>query len=124
MRPISVLVVDASPAFLRLAVRLLEGLDPGHVLVAGTARSGEEGLALAERLRPQVVLVEVAPPGAAEIVRRFRERLPSAGLVALARGRVAEERQAALDAGADEFILKARLGTDLWPAIRRAAARS
>jgi DNA-binding NarL/FixJ family response regulator len=54
-----VLIVDDHPSFRRLATKVLEA---GGFDVVGEAGDGEEALALARRLRPQVVLLDVLLP--------------------------------------------------------------
>jgi DNA-binding NarL/FixJ family response regulator len=54
-----VLIVDDHPSFRRLATKVLEA---GGFDVVGEAGDGEGALALAHRLRPQVVLLDVLLP--------------------------------------------------------------
>jgi DNA-binding NarL/FixJ family response regulator len=56
-----VLVADDSPAFLRAAVAVVAAAD-GFELV-GVARSGEDAVATAERVRPDLVLLDIRMPG-------------------------------------------------------------
>jgi DNA-binding NarL/FixJ family response regulator len=56
----TVLVVDDHAGFRRSARALLEA---GGFAVVGEAGDGEEAVAAAERLRPQVVLLDVQLPG-------------------------------------------------------------
>ncbi|MBL7500696.1 response regulator transcription factor [Frankia sp. CNm7] len=58
---VSVLVVDDQRPF-RLAARAVVRRAPGFVL-AGEAESGEAGVAAAETLRPDLVLMDVNLPG-------------------------------------------------------------
>jgi two-component system, NarL family, invasion response regulator UvrY len=58
---IRVLVVDDQPMFLDVACSLIE-MTPGFEPV-GQARSGEQGVALAATLRPDLVLMDVRMPG-------------------------------------------------------------
>lgn len=59
--PIKVLVVDDS-AFMRRAItKMLEG--EAEIAVAGTARNGEEAIAKAAQLNPDVITMDVEMPG-------------------------------------------------------------
>lgn len=127
MTPIPVLLVDDNPAFLRMATRFLQEHCGSVVVVAGVAGGGEEALVKAQDLRPEVVLLDLAMPDlpGLEVIPRLRAALPEVGIVVLTLLDVAAYRQAALEAGADGFVSKATLGTNLLPAIQQAVqARS
>jgi DNA-binding NarL/FixJ family response regulator len=119
MSPIPVLLVDDNRAFLRILTRFLGAED--EVVVIGTAGNGQEALERAESLRPQVILLDLAMPGlnGLEAIPRLRRVVPDAGIIALTVLDTNGYRQAALAAGADDFVPKAVLNTDLLPAIRR-----
>jgi DNA-binding NarL/FixJ family response regulator len=121
MKPISVLLVDDNPSFLRIATRFLQEHD--DVAVVGAAGGGEEALALAQDLQPDIVLIDLAMPGLSglETIPRLRAALPEAGIIALTVLDTISYWQAALSAGANDFVPKTRLNTDLLPAIRRVA---
>jgi DNA-binding NarL/FixJ family response regulator len=121
MKPISVLLVDDNPSFLRIATRFLEQHD--DVVVVGAAGGGEEALALAQDLEPDIVLVDLAMPGLSglETIPHLRAMLPEVGIIALTMLDTNSYRQAALEADANDFVPKASLDTDLLPAIRRVA---
>jgi DNA-binding NarL/FixJ family response regulator len=121
MNPISVLLVDDNPRFLRIATRFLQEHD--DVVVVGAAGGGEEALTLAQDLQPDIVLIDLAMPGLSglETIPRLRAVLPEVGIIALTVLDTNSYRQAALAAGADDFVPKASLSTELLPAIRRVA---
>ncbi len=121
MKPISVLLVDDNPAFLRIVTRFLQQHD--DVVVVGAAGGGEEALALAQDLQPDIVLIDLAMPGLSglETIPRLRAMLPKVGIIALTVLDTNSYRQAALEAGANDFVPKASLNTDLLLAIRRVA---
>lgn len=121
MKPISVLLVDDNPAFLRIATRFLQVHD--DILVIGAAGGGEEALALAQDLQPDVVLIDLAMPGLSGLatIPLLRAMLPEVGIIALTVLDIKSYRQAALEAGANDFVPKASLNTDLPPIIRRVA---
>jgi DNA-binding NarL/FixJ family response regulator len=119
MAPISVLLVDDNPTFLRILRRFL-GEEEG-LLVVGTASSGEEALAIAQGQQPQVILLDLAMPGLGGLntIPRLRSKMPDVSIIALTVLDSSGYREAALAAGADDFVAKADLSTDLVPAIHR-----
>jgi DNA-binding NarL/FixJ family response regulator len=121
MKPISILLVDDNPAFLHIASRFLQEYD--DVVVVGTAGGGEEALALAQDQHPDIVLIDLAMPGLSGLatIPLLRIVLPEVGIIALTVLDTNGYRQAALAAGANDFVPKASLDTDLLPAIRRLA---
>ena len=123
MNPISVLIADDNPTFLRIVTRFLEEQSRKTVSVVATARGGEEALAQAEALRPQVVLIDLNMPGLSglEAIPRLRRALPDAGIIAVTLLDTDAYRKAALAAGADDFVPKMTLNAELLPAIRRVA---
>jgi len=121
MTPISLLLVDDSATFLYFVSRFLREQHSDEVMIAGLAEGGEAGLAQAQALRPDIVLIDLAMPGlpGLKAIPRLREALPNLGIIALTLMEPNGYRQAALAGGADEFVSKATLATDLLPAIRR-----
>lgn len=120
MKPISVLLVDDNPKFLHFATRFLEAHD--DVVVIGTATGCDEAITQAEELRPQVMLLDLAIPdlsSSLEAIPRLRRMLPEMGIIAVTLFDTDGYRQAALKAGADDFIPKRTIDTDLLPAIWR-----
>lgn len=119
---ISVLLVDDSVTFLHATTQFLEAHE--GIVVAGTADNGNDALEQAEKLRPQVILSDLAMPGlpGLQTIPKLREMLPEAGIIALTVMNTNSFRQAALAAGADVFIPKSSMRTDLIPAIQKLAA--
>ena len=68
-----------------------------------------------------MVLIDLAMPGmpGLEAIPHLRRMLPELGIVALTVMNTKSFRQAALSAGADVFVPKASMRTDLLPAIRQ-----
>jgi two-component system chemotaxis response regulator CheB len=106
-RTITVVVTDDS-AFMRRAIqKMLE--KEADIRVVGTAASGEEGIALVERLRPDVVTMDVEMPGIGglEAARAIVERRgPPIIMVSAVTREGAETTLRALEAGAVDFIPK------------------
>jgi DNA-binding NarL/FixJ family response regulator len=113
---IRLLVVDDNEPFLRVATDFLQRHD--ELIVVGAICEGEEALAQAQDLGPQVILIGLDKPGL-ETISRLRKVLPGVGIIALTLLEGNAYRQAVMAAGADELVRKAELTTDLLPAIRR-----
>jgi NarL family two-component system response regulator LiaR len=90
--------------------------------LAGEAPSGEAAVALAERAKPDVVLMDMVMPGmdGAEATRRIRERCPEVQVIALTSFKEDELVQGALSAGAIGYLLKNVTAEELAQAIRAA----
>ena len=81
MAPISLLLVDDNANFLRLASRFLREQYPDDVVVVGIAEGGEAGLAQAQALRPDVVLIDLTMLGlpGLKAIPFLRAALPKLG---------------------------------------------
>ena len=123
MPPISLLLVDDNPRFLQVLSRFLHTRYSADVAVIGMARNGIEALARAQVVRPQVVLLDLAMPGMPgwEVIPRLRKELPEVGIIVLTLLESGGYREMVLEAGADAFIGKSALATELMPAICRVA---
>jgi DNA-binding response OmpR family regulator len=74
-----------------------------------------------EGVNPQVILVDLAMPGlpGLETIPHLRRMMPELKIIALTVMNSPSFRRAALAAGADVFLPKATMRTDLLPAIRQ-----
>ena len=122
MKPVRVLLVDDNPTFLRIATRYLHETCQDQMMVAGTASDGEQALALAQHLQPQLVLLDLMmpPPNGLDMIPRLRACLPDVCIVVLTLLDTSSYRGAALAAGADAFVAKAAMSTDLLPTVQQA----
>ena len=79
----------------------------GHEIV-GEAGDGEEAVTHAPSTAPEVVLLDLNMPNMSgfEALPQLRELLPSCKILILTTGHAPQERQRALEAGADGFIVK------------------
>ena len=115
MRP-TVLIVDDHPAFRQSAAALLE--EEGFVVI-GEAADGDEAIAAVERLRPQVVLLDIQLPGSDGF--RVAERLadgPHPPSVVLISSRDASAYGSRLEATtAQGFISKSELSGSTLAAL-------
>ena len=121
MPPISLLLVDDNPRFLQVLTRVLHVRFSDEVVIVGTAGGGMEALVQAQNLRPQVILLDLVMPGLGGLsaIPRLRSMMPDVGIIVLTVLDAKGYREAALAAGADDFVGKASLYTDLFPAIQR-----
>jgi NarL family two-component system response regulator LiaR len=117
---IRVLLVDDHPV-VRQGLRALLSTQDG-IEVVGEADDGDVAVSAAERLSPDVVLMDVVMPAmdGVEALRRIVERRPETRVVMLTS--YADERRAieAVDAGASGFLLKDASPRDVVSAIRAA----
>jgi two-component system nitrate/nitrite response regulator NarL len=96
MKPISVLLVDDNPVFLRVATRFLQQHD--DIVVVGAAGGGEEALALTHDLQPDIVVMDLAMPSLSGLatIPLLQVVLPGVGIIALTVLGANSYRQAAL----------------------------
>ena len=92
--------------------------------LVGEAGGGEEAVRLCERLRPDVVLMDLVMPGmdGAAATRAIRERCPQIQVIALTSFKEQELVQGVLEAGAIGYLLKNVAANELAGAIRAAHA--
>ena len=92
--------------------------------VVGSVGDGRELLAEAERLHPDVIVLDITMPrlDGIEAARQLRRSHQLARLVFLTVHEDADYARAALDAGGLGYVVKTRLASDLLPAIRAALA--
>jgi len=117
--PIRVLIAD-DHAILRDGIRSLLERQP-DLLVVGEARDGQEALAQAQALIPDIVLMDVAMPGmdGLEATRRLRQLLPDIKVLILTQHDNREYIAPALQAGAVGYVLKRSGGREVVNAIRQ-----
>jgi NarL family two-component system response regulator LiaR len=118
--PIRVLIVD-DHAVVREGLRSFLELQEGMTVV-GEAEDGEEAVAAAEQLRPDVVLMDLVMPkvDGVEAMRRLRERVPAARVIVLTSFLEDERLLPAVRAGAAGYLLKNAQPQELARAIRTA----
>lgn len=118
---IRVLIADDHSLFRQGLARILA--DFPELRVVGEAASGEEAAALAERLAPDVVLMDVRMPGGgSEATRLIREGHPEIQVIMLTVSDKDEDLYAALQAGARGYLLKDAPARELVEAIHRVHA--
>ena len=118
---IRVLVVDDHPLFRQGVVHVL-GSAP-DLTVVGEAASGEEALALARELLPDVVLLDISMPGWGGLVttERISAACPASAIVILTVSEDKDKLLAAFKAGARSYVLKGVSSKELADVVRTAA---
>ena len=119
--PVRVLLVD-DHAVVRQGLKLFLGLDP-LIEVVGEAANGEEALAEAERLIPDVVIMDLMMPVMDGITatKHLRRRLPDTEIIALTSTLEEHKVNGAIEAGAISYMLKDASSDTLAEAIHAAA---
>ncbi|HEY4348014.1 MAG TPA: response regulator transcription factor [Gaiellaceae bacterium] len=120
--PIRVLIVD-DHAVVREGLRAFLSLQEG-IEVAGEAGDGEEAVETADRLRPDVVLMDLVMPrlDGLAAMRILRERVPAARVIVLTSFLDDDKLMPAMRAGAAGYLLKNAEPKELARAIHAAHA--
>lgn len=120
MPRIRVLIAD-DHAILREGLRALLRLHD-DIEVVGEAADGREAVDLAARLRPDVVLMDIAMPGLGglEATIELRRVLPDVKVIVLTQYDDREYLRRFLQAGVSGYLLKKTAGSELASAIRAA----
>ncbi|MEU3791759.1 response regulator transcription factor [Streptomyces fructofermentans] len=121
-RPVRLLVCD-DHAVVRAGLLALLGSEPG-IEVVGQAGTGEEALALAARLTPDVVLMDLqlgAGIDGVETTRRLTASHGAPHVLVLTTYDTDADITRAIEAGATGYLLKAERPEELFAAIHAAA---
>jgi two-component system response regulator DesR len=113
VRHTRVLAIDDSPEFLS-SLQSFFATTPDFYLV-GTARSGSEALALAQELRPDLVLMDLQMAGmnGLEATSKIRDRFPDMAVVIVTAHEIPGLWQVCHENGACDCVKKSRLYHDL-----------
>ena len=116
-----ILVVEDHPLFRKGVVTLLDAVD--DMTVVGTAGSGEQAVAVAQELRPDVVLMDLQLPGMSgiEATRAIVGADPDVRVLVLSLFEDDDSVFLALRAGARGYVLKDADEDELTGAIRAVA---
>jgi DNA-binding NarL/FixJ family response regulator len=119
---LKVLVADDHPLILQGLRRSLEACD--DIEVVGEARSGTEVVALVERRRPDVVLLDLRMPGmdGVECVRQIKQSSPEVKAVVLSACDDRPSIESAEKAGASAYVIKSVSSVDIPALLRQVAA--
>jgi len=118
MEKISILITD-DHAVVRQGLRFLLKSAP-DMEVVGEAENGRQAIEKAERLRPKVVLMDLAMPllNGAQATRELRKKAPSVRVLALSTYSDVRSVRQMLEAGALGYVVKQSAGEELLQAIR------
>ncbi|MEJ5369969.1 MAG: response regulator transcription factor [Bryobacteraceae bacterium] len=120
-RPIRILLADDHSMVRQGFRRILEAQEEFEI--AGEASDGRQAVELAQQLRPDVVVMDVAMPGlnGIEATRRICESSPRTRVLALSMHRDSVYVREILRAGARGYLLKDAFDADLVAAVRAVA---
>ena len=120
MNVIKVLLADDHPA-LRAGIKGM--LEKAGIEVVGEAAAGDEALRLAERLGPDVLVLDAVMPGlrAPQVIHRLRETHPDLRVLVLTAYDDNELVFGLLEAGAVGYVLKEEALETIEAAVRAAA---
>ena len=116
-KPFRVLIAEDDESFLDAIALLLE--QDARFAVAGKTRNGREAVERAEESAPDAVVMDIEMPvvDGVEATRQLRAAAPDLPIVAVS-GHDYEERVLEIrQAGADDYVRKARIAAELLPAL-------
>ncbi len=92
--------------------------------VVGEAHDGAEAIACVAKLRPDIVLMDIAMPGTNGIdaTRTILQQYPGTRILVLTQHEEKQYVMALLKAGASGYLLKGAIGSDLIHALRTVAS--
>ncbi len=113
---IRAIAVEDDEAVAKLIAQVLTSYG---VEVCGTAASGEDGVALARREKPDIALVDLGLPkmSGEDVIATIRQELPKTACIALTAVDIPARVLAAMRAGASGYILKPFHAADLTKAV-------
>lgn len=114
-----VLIVD-DQEFIRRGIRAVLS-DAEDIVVCGEATEGREAIALAQKLRPDIIVMDISMPilDGLEATREIRRTLPQIRVLTLSQYDIPDVVRGALAAGAAAHVSKIVVWTQLVSTLRR-----
>lgn len=112
-------VIAEDHTILREGLRALLSSEPDLQIVA-EAGNGREAIQAANLHKPRLILIDITMPltNGTEAIRRIKRRYPEIKVIVLTVHKTEEYIRAALEAGADGYVLKDDPSSELLHAIR------
>ena len=119
--PQTILIVDDHPLFRKGVIQLIQAAPEFRFV--GEAASGGEGLTLAHRLHPDMILLDLnmKDMNGVEVLKAIKDEGLESRVIMLTVSDQAEDLIAALQAGADGYLLKDMEPEDLMQQLAEAA---
>ncbi len=118
---VRVVVVESQTLVQKALAMLINSID--GLQVVGTAATIDEGAAVAERLRPEVVLMSIAGEwGVFAAAQKINKRSPSTHVILLDERTLDANARETLRVGASGYLTKAQPDHQIENALRRAAS--
>ena len=112
-----VLVVEDFEPFRRMLISVLA--EVSGLEIVGEVSDGLEATQQAERLQPDLILLDIGLPtlDGIEAARRIHKLIPECKILFLSQESSADVVQEAFDSGAQGYVVKTEAGSDLLPAL-------
>ena len=119
--PQTILVVDDHPLFRKGVIQLIHAAPEFRFV--GEAASGREGIQLAQRLRPDMILLDLnmKDMNGVDVLKTIKDDGLDSRVIMLTVSDQADDLMAALQAGADGYLLKDMEPEDLMQQLGEAA---
>jgi DNA-binding NarL/FixJ family response regulator len=92
--------------------------------IVGEAEDGNSGLEAAERLRPDLIVLDISMPvmGGFEAARHLKDRLPEVLIIITSQYTASMYVEEAFNVGAKAYVTKGAAATELIPAVKEVLA--
>jgi DNA-binding NarL/FixJ family response regulator len=120
--PVRILIADDHRLFAE-ALRAILAADP-RIEVVGLAESGQDAVAKATELEPDLILMDISMPGldGVQATKQIRQQQPGAKVLMVTGSDARQDVDAARSAGAAGYVTKDRIAAELIDAILDVAA--